>query len=506
LAVRHFVSAAMDAGIQIKESKDSVHGSRASNLNSSSNLKQSANNLTKKSSDMQLSTLSKDPSFVADDKGSSDVEIISSLDTFSSSIRQAVDGLVKIVEQDQNRRPAPNVFSMETRAIVSEVGRLLAYLEEIRLENMFNHLHDDSEFEDTLNDYRLSKIALRNNIAGLISSVTMAADPFAPPYAIKQVLLNTTVVLKSVKDLNVATKMIIEKKETKEQESLAQEVNAQLTSNSATVDDFLIPPRRAMSLSFLGGSADQSRQRQNVPPNQNSADRSDGSLENMTSSNEIMNSQTTTSSSTGVNRSMTTKSDKALPIRPDRRSVLAPSPATPSPAAMRANRSTGSHNVISSTALSSQARNRSSMVSPANIPKAVSEVEGESLKSPVKQIDQVLATEERQRANSSTDVKLRKFFGEAPAADSPKLRKFFGEAPPSPDQSSGRRRGNKHWYLDPDYKASDILFNMDGDQKVKAGTLPALIERLTMHDSPSKTTFFALNACRSFRILNCRRF
>ncbi|KAF9355905.1 hypothetical protein BGX26_005980 [Mortierella sp. AD094] len=59
-----------------------------------------------------------------------------------------------------------------------------------------------------------------------------------------------------------------------------------------------------------------------------------------------------------------------------------------------------------------------------------------------------------------------------------KLKKMLGEDAPTPKPV---KVAEAPWYLGHDYSPSDISFNMEGH--VRGGTIPALIERLTLHDS-----------------------
>ena len=64
-----------------------------------------------------------------------------------------------------------------------------------------------------------------------------------------------------------------------------------------------------------------------------------------------------------------------------------------------------------------------------------------------------------------------------------KLKKFFGDDKPIPVvavKASKPAEEEKPAFLQYDYGPNDIVFNMEGN--VKGGTLPALVERLTMHD------------------------
>jgi hypothetical protein len=74
-----------------------------------------------------------------------------------------------------------------------------------------------------------------------------------------------------------------------------------------------------------------------------------------------------------------------------------------------------------------------------------------------------------------------------------KLKKFFGDDAPLPpaaliaasanhsvNKSAAASVNERPKFLDHDYDVNDIVYNMEGN--VKGGTLPALVERLTMHD------------------------
>ncbi|KAI9218854.1 hypothetical protein BC828DRAFT_387525 [Blastocladiella britannica] len=63
--------------------------------------------------------------------------------------------------------------------------------------------------------------------------------------------------------------------------------------------------------------------------------------------------------------------------------------------------------------------------------------------------------------------------------DSGKLAKFFGESHVPQKQ--------KKWFLDYDTPREDIVIDMDGN--IAAGTLSALVERLTVHDAPVETSY-----------------
>lgn len=66
-------------------------------------------------------------------------------------------------------------------------------------------------------------------------------------------------------------------------------------------------------------------------------------------------------------------------------------------------------------------------------------------------------------------------------ATSRKLKKFFGDDAPAAVVAAAKPAVNERpWFLQYDYHPNEIVFNMEG--YVKGGTLPALVERLTLHD------------------------
>ncbi|KAG2218747.1 hypothetical protein INT45_003065 [Circinella minor] len=62
-----------------------------------------------------------------------------------------------------------------------------------------------------------------------------------------------------------------------------------------------------------------------------------------------------------------------------------------------------------------------------------------------------------------------------------KLKKFFGDDAPAAVAAAAKPAVNERpWFLEYDYDANEIVFNMEG--YVKGGTLRGLVERLTLHD------------------------
>lgn len=86
-----------------------------------------------------------------------------------------------------------------------------------------------------------------------------------------------------------------------------------------------------------------------------------------------------------------------------------------------------------------------------------------------------------------------------------KLKKFFGDSsfnssstshplPPVPVAASAKVEVPRPWYLEYDYAENDLQFTAEGSQ-VKGGTIEALVERLTLHDS------YSMCACNSSNTL-----
>ncbi|ORX58876.1 ras GEF [Hesseltinella vesiculosa] len=76
-----------------------------------------------------------------------------------------------------------------------------------------------------------------------------------------------------------------------------------------------------------------------------------------------------------------------------------------------------------------------------------------------------------------SSAKLKQFFGDEIPETIPSVSAASGPAEPG---DHGVQEADRPWYLQYDYKASEIVFNMEGS--VKGGTLEALVVRLTLHD------------------------
>ncbi|KAF8936047.1 hypothetical protein BGZ47_009689 [Haplosporangium gracile] len=74
-----------------------------------------------------------------------------------------------------------------------------------------------------------------------------------------------------------------------------------------------------------------------------------------------------------------------------------------------------------------------------------------------------------------------------------KVKKMLGDEAPAP--AAKPKVQEQPWYLGHDYSPADISFNMEGH--VRGGTLPALVERLTLHDGPQAN--FVANFMLTYR-------
>ncbi|GAA6037621.1 hypothetical protein JCM8097_006147 [Rhodosporidiobolus ruineniae] len=66
-------------------------------------------------------------------------------------------------------------------------------------------------------------------------------------------------------------------------------------------------------------------------------------------------------------------------------------------------------------------------------------------------------------------------------ASTPDRERKNSTVPPVPASPSGRDRSNVPWFLEREYAPREISFNADGH--VSGGTLPCLVERMTLHDT-----------------------
>ncbi|CAI2171814.1 16221_t:CDS:2, partial [Funneliformis geosporum] len=147
-------------------------------------------------------------------------DLINSLDKISRTVTQAIVLLLnyvkKVVDTPNSSTPSaigsfsPQLIS-QTKQVLTQVGQFLAIIEDLNLQDL-----NDSNLA-TINEFKVSKQALYNNLSGLVMCIQAATFPLSFLSAMDQVLVCTNVVDKSVKDVMIATKFLVEEKDTLDQ-------------------------------------------------------------------------------------------------------------------------------------------------------------------------------------------------------------------------------------------------------------------------------------------------
>ncbi|KAJ3005153.1 hypothetical protein HKX48_000842 [Thoreauomyces humboldtii] len=359
----------------------------------------------------------------------SDIEFAARLDTYSDSIIGSIAKLVNVITQD---RRISGVLIDQARVTVTEIGQLLSLIEEIPLHNMESYQtgQNDSRANELLADYRAKKDVLYSVVNDLVTAARTTMDDFAPPNALGELLEVTTSVLQAVEDVLMVTKLVIDQKDLMEQRTLQEEAES-FDEERRRDSELSILQRRAMSLTFLHGES--------------------GATGSLTPDNHM-----------GRDRTVST------PIML-RSSSTANVPYTPVPSVSNmAGSRRPSASDDGSGVLQTSASNRGSESS-----LSTSQTSNVAAAPPSRHpSSERLGGHTRGPGNGGPSTKLAKFFGE----ESPKLKRASVEV------------NKKAWFLGHDYPPDAISFNMEG--QVNGGTLPALVERLTLHDHPVDPVFF----------------
>ncbi|KAJ3383382.1 hypothetical protein HDU92_004245 [Lobulomyces angularis] len=214
LAVRHFVSAALEAEISINN-LDGVDLSEVTNWQSDMS---SYTSLMETNQDVS--------SFVELQQKQADADLIALYEKHTKSVVKTISLLVRLIRSNQC---SSSSLIAEVRSVVTDVGNFLALVDEIPVDTLSH--------EVTV-DFKVTRLALYNSISGLVMATQTATSPLSPSNALEQVVLSTGLVEKAVKDLFASTKFMIEEKEELDQLSDIKKEEAAL-----------IKPRRTVSLS-----------------------------------------------------------------------------------------------------------------------------------------------------------------------------------------------------------------------------------------------------------------
>jgi len=356
----------------------------------------------------------KDSDRIDESQQQNSLKIIAQLEECSQTISESTQKFSRTIRTHDN--VSSELIITETRNIVIDVGNLLSLIDEID----FDKLKQDS---DVVVDFKLDRLAVCNSISGLVMATQNVVNTLRPSNIEEQILLSTELIEKAVKDFVIATKCLLQEKETADQaqykrmfydynrrasaSSEASLMNSSTSSND-TNNNFA-SPQSVNIASIASNSLTRNRRAMSmdVPDTEYPEFEENGQIRNRTFSQRSL----------PVNLSENLNNMHITSPTPRKNSAHSASPIPPIP--------------------------------PPQVYIGQNGV-------PV-EIDQF---SERKTSNG-------------------KIFKILGEG----DYSTTKIKEvpKKKWYLEYDYEPKDLIFNMEG--KVKGGTFEALVERLTCHDS-----------------------
>ncbi|KAJ3187303.1 hypothetical protein HDU85_006591 [Gaertneriomyces sp. JEL0708] len=239
LAVRHFVAAAQDAGVEIRLENGTGEDLPVKDLASAA---AAAGDQGRPAAAANRVSVSSNNSAASDGSGNqaqpTNSELIAQLERHSKLTTKQIQHLVTLVRSQQCNS---STLIKEVKSTVTQVGNFLALVDELPL---------DALSEDLTVDFKVNRLTLYNSISGLVMATQTATSPLAPSNAVEQVLLSTGLVEKAAKDLLISTKFLVEEKEAMEQLTLQNYIEQY--GQQRRFSDITMRPRRAMSLSIIG--------------------------------------------------------------------------------------------------------------------------------------------------------------------------------------------------------------------------------------------------------------
>ncbi|KAJ3195387.1 hypothetical protein HK101_000354 [Irineochytrium annulatum] len=371
-------------------------------------------------------------------------EIIAQLERFTSNVVGMIRELVRAIGGDQFNS---SVLITDVRSMVTEVGNFLSVVDDLPL---------DSLSEDLTVDFKVNRLSLYNSISGLVMATSTATGTLAPSNALEQVVAATGLVEKAVKELLISTKFLIEEKEALEQQTLQQYIDqygggsgqgsANGPASAAAAAHARRPSepvirRRPLSLSILGPNLgdfqESSSPSDPVDPSGGILNGAPPTIGTYTSSPAMMNGQP--------------MQQQGYPGMPHQQGMAQQYPPSGPP------------------------------------PGAPMFVGNGPMSAPVSRQGQQLPP------GGPSDMDFMDSLGRGPNSKGKmgKIHQLLGAEAPTTSPRKGSTdsplmsQPDKKWYLKYDYNPDDIVLNMEG--KVKGGRIEALVERLTLHDSPDVT-------------------
>ncbi|KAL7749874.1 hypothetical protein RI367_004750 [Sorochytrium milnesiophthora] len=411
-----------------------------------------------------------------------DVEMVSRLDQQALLIVSGIDTIIEQTSQATRSNPA---LIDQTREVVNHVGQLLSLIEDIQISQVI-----EAEVATLVAEFKTKREALYGNVNDLVTAGRTVMDHFAPPNAVRILRQSAAAVRRAVEDLLMSAKLLIEQKEQLEQVRLQVEV-AELDGLKRD-SDLSVLQRRAMSLNFLP----------NAPILPESP-----TVSSVASGNgEDGNASTDGESPSDVKHKVANLVIIDLPSAPDLLSTRsAPTPPHSAPLLAPTPTYGGEQGSLQSSPSRPNSKEDVRKLQPYSTTKLPPRSSSDNNKSPDAK-RQLGTLSGHPRTGKGAFMSLSEQ-GSGSSIDSSKLSKFFGI-----DAGTASKQNQDHWFLDHDYGVNDIKFNMEGN--ISGGTLEALVELLTIHDSTPDSeythafllTFHQFTTPRRFLDLLIQRF
>ncbi|CAG8579779.1 2402_t:CDS:2, partial [Funneliformis caledonium] len=399
-------------------------------------------------------------------------DLITALDKHSRTVSLAIVLLLnyvkKVIDTPNSSIPsAIGFFSpqliLQTKQVLTQVGQFLAIIEDLNLQD----LNDYSLA--TINEFKVAKQALYNNISGLVMCIQAATVPSSFLSAMDQVLVCTNVVDKSVKDVMIATKFLVEEKDTLEQMRV-QGVRSRSSSNVDSTSK-IRPSNNSNPLDQIDENDtadDQSISTSRRPNNVDSTSKIRPS-NNSNPPDQIGENDTAEDQSISTLRS-SGNVDSTSKIRPSNNS---------NPLDQIGENDTADDQSISTILPTSKSTGLQAI--PEGCVDDSSTIIGEdfSADNPISPTPSKRSIASRLRSNSSATAASFNSFSSSTRTNTPSVTNTNSTVGTTSPQSKKQKEDNP-WFLNYDYDPSEMVFHMENC--VKGGTLNALAERLTMHD------------------------
>ncbi|KAJ1559424.1 hypothetical protein HK405_010694, partial [Cladochytrium tenue] len=428
-AVKNFVTAAQEVGVEIKQ--DAIpppatsQASRSETAAAVPSPRQTEAQQVRPEQPSVMSALAPvvpAPVEVADPALAPNIEVVHSLESFTTSIVKSIDTLGLAIQSgtcDSGR------LITDVRQIVMEVGSFLAVVDDLPL---------DALSDDVTVDFKVNRLALYNAISELVMATSGATGQFPPSNAVEQVLISMEHVSKSVKDLLVTTKFLLEEREARERNNLYEVMKYGVHPQPTGYGDMAPPIVGAQILGTGYGPYPM-----------------------------------------GFPGSPSNPFYAQAPMTPTQGMMAVMPTGVVASAGASVSEIPGRYMYGRSSSLDQG-------VLLSNIQAGLDTISGRPVElEPDEQLAFMAQTADPRRVSAR--------FGRNVVSGMAKLDiSSGGEKPgsvgaPGSSTPTATTAGpvRKPWYLEYDYKPEDIMFNNEG--KVKGGKLPALVERLTLHDT-----------------------